>query len=78
MKAPTIDESSGVKLPSALAIGFGDQIPVPDDSKARSLLTGLLREWIQKAEGTVYGVCSLTQGGELPFAEACFEGRTLR
>jgi hypothetical protein len=73
MKAPTIDESSGVKLPSALAIGFGDQIPVPDDSKARSLLTGLLREWIQKAEGTVYGVCSLTQGGELPFAEACFE-----
>jgi hypothetical protein len=67
------NQSAAVRLPLVQAIGFiGHGFP-PAEPKARALICELLKERRAATEGIVYGICSITAGAALLFAESCLQ-----
>jgi hypothetical protein len=64
---------SQVKLAPALQIGFSGHMKLPDERLCRDIILKVLSEWKAKLPDGVSGVSSLAAGGDLLFAEACFE-----
>jgi hypothetical protein len=62
-----------VHLPTTLAIGFTGHRKLPDETRSREAIRGVLLEWKAKVPGVVYGVTSAAAGGDLLFAETCIE-----
>ena len=64
---------SQVKLTPALQIGFSGHMKLADESGCRDMILKVLSEWNSKLPGGISGLSSLAAGGDLLFAEACFE-----
>ena len=64
---------SEVKLTPALPIGFSGHMKLSNESLCRELILKVLNEWKAKLPGGISGLSSLAAGGDLLFAEACFE-----
>jgi len=64
---------SQVKLTPALQIGFSGHMKLSNEGLCRELIVKVLSEWKAKLPGGISGVSSLAAGGDLLFAEACFE-----
>jgi hypothetical protein len=73
MKERATEETSVVKLPPTLAIGFAGDRALRDEEKSRYLLLEFLRQRMASADGMLYGVSSLAAGADLLFVEACIE-----
>jgi hypothetical protein len=64
---------TAVRLPATVAVGFTGHRSLPDEAKCRQWIYGFLQQKKVSAQGVVYGVSSLAAGGDLLFAESCFE-----
>jgi hypothetical protein len=64
---------SQVKLTPALQIGFSGHMKLSNESLCRDQIRKVLSEWKAKFPEGIGGLSSLAAGGDLLFAEACFE-----
>ena len=62
-----------VKLTPALQIGFSGHRKLSNEPRCRDLILKVLTEWKAKLPGGISGLSSLAAGGDLLFAETCFE-----
>jgi len=62
-----------VQLTPALQIGFSGHRVLSDEKLCRTAILKVLAEWKTKMPGGISGLSSLAAGGDLLFAEACFE-----
>jgi hypothetical protein len=73
----TTEETNGVKsslrLPATLAVGFTGHRLLHDEANCRKWIYDFLKRKKVSARGVVHGVSSLAAGGDLLFAECCFE-----
>ena len=64
---------SQVRLTPALQIGFSGHRNLSDDRLCRDMIVKVLKDWQAKLPGGISGLSSIADGGDLIFAEACFE-----
>jgi hypothetical protein len=64
---------TSVQLPATLAIGFTGHRLLHNEANCRQWICDFLKRKKASAKGVVYGVSSLAAGGDLLFAESCFE-----
>ncbi|MBV8278484.1 MAG: hypothetical protein JO170_24940 [Verrucomicrobia bacterium] len=64
---------SQVNLTPALQIGFSGHMKLSNESLSRDQIVKVLSEWKMKFPDGISGLSSLAAGGDLLFAEACFE-----
>jgi len=64
---------SQVKLAPALQIAFSGHRTLIDENLCRSVIRKVLDDWKARAPNGISGLSSLAAGGDLLFAEVCFE-----
>ena len=64
---------STIQLPATVAIGFTGHRALDDEVKCRRWIIDFLEQRKAATAGTIYGISSVAQGGDLLFAESCIQ-----
>lgn len=73
MNAAANGSGPGVRLPTALAIGFTGHRALGDETSCGKAIAAFLEQRKKSNPGLVYGLSSVAAGGDLLFAESCIQ-----